>query len=94
MLVVRAGLVVRAVDLLRQRAVEDVVHQRRFAAARNAGDHGERAQRNLDVDVLQIVLARARDHQTFLPLPGAPHAGSAILRCPTDSGRSANRVPA
>ena len=46
--IVRAGLVVRPVDLVGQRAIEDVVDQRRFAAARNAGDHGEAAQRKID----------------------------------------------
>ena len=63
--VVRARLFAGAVNLRGQRAVQDVVDQRRFAAARNAGDHGEHAQRNFHVDVLQVVLARAPDHRAF-----------------------------
>ena len=35
----------RVVELPRQRLVERVDHQRRFAAARNAGDAGESAER-------------------------------------------------
>ena len=44
---------------MRQRAIENVVDQRAFAAAAHAGDNGHDAERNADVDVLQVVLARA-----------------------------------
>ncbi len=37
---------------------QDVECQRRFAGARHAGDDGERVARNVDVDPLQVVLAR------------------------------------
>ena len=39
--------------------IEDVVHERRLAGARDAGHRDEHAERELDVDVLQVVLARA-----------------------------------
>ncbi len=39
--------------------VDGVEGERRFTGAREAGDHGEGVARDLDVDVLQIVLARA-----------------------------------
>jgi hypothetical protein len=42
-----------------QPGVEHVVHERGLAGAAHAGDTGERVQRKLDVDVLQIVLTGA-----------------------------------
>ena len=56
---VRAGLFARAVEGLGERAIENVVDERAFAAAADAGDDGHHAERNADGDVLQIVLARA-----------------------------------
>ncbi len=41
----RAGWLHRAIKLLRQRAIENVVHQRGFAGAGNAGDDGKQAER-------------------------------------------------
>ena len=63
---VRAGLGGRAIDRLGQRAIEDVVDQRRLARAADTGDRGQRAERNRDVDVLQIVGARAADDDLAL----------------------------
>ena len=63
--VVRAGLFARAVDGLGQRAVKNVVDQRAFAAAAYAGDDGHDAERDAEVEVLQIVLARAGDGEPF-----------------------------
>src|SRR3954464_14105841 len=40
---------------------EDVERQGRFARPRDPGDHGEPAPRDLDVDVLEVVLARVVD---------------------------------
>ena len=37
--------------------VEDVVDERAFAGAGHAGDAGENAQRKIDVELLQVVLA-------------------------------------
>src|SRR5579875_296729 len=59
--VVRARLLARAHQPARQRLVERVDHQRRFAAARDAGDAGEGAERERNLDALQVVGARA-DH--------------------------------
>ena len=39
--------------------VDGIEGQRRFAGAAQPGDHGEGIARDLDVDILQIVLARA-----------------------------------
>ncbi len=44
-----------------QISVKHVVNQRRFAGTGNAGHAGENAERKIDIDVLQIVLARAGD---------------------------------
>ena len=41
--------------------VEYVVHERRLARAADAGDAGQRVERELEVDVLQVVLAGADD---------------------------------
>ena len=52
---VLAGFFARAVEVLGERAVEDVVDQRRFSAAADAGDDRHDAEREVDGDVLQIV---------------------------------------
>src|SRR5699024_6422581 len=49
----------RVVDLLGERGVEDVVDQGRLAGPRDAGDRDEAAQREADIDVLQVVLVSA-----------------------------------
>ncbi len=64
---VRAGFFARAVEIFGERAVENVVDEGAFAAAADAGDDGHDAERNADVDVLQIVFARAGDGE---PLAG------------------------
>jgi len=51
----REGLDVAALAL----GVDGVERQRRLARAAGARDHGQRAQRQVDVEVLQVVLARA-----------------------------------
>ncbi len=43
-----------------QRAINHVMHQRALARARNAGDHHHAPQRNLHIDVFQIVQPRAQ----------------------------------
>ena len=52
-----------AVEPSRQRLVERVDEQRRLAAAGDAGDAGEEAERDLDGDVLQVIAARADEPQ-------------------------------
>ena len=64
--IVRAGLVAGPVERARQRAIEDVVDERRLARPADAGDGRQHAERNLDVDVLQVVLARAADDDLAL----------------------------
>ncbi len=63
--VVFAGLGVRPIQLGGQRAVENIGHQRRFAAARNARDANQFTQRDFDGDVFEIVFPRADDVQAF-----------------------------
>src|SRR5581483_5853049 len=48
------------------RSVNHVVHQRRLAGAADAGHTREQTERNLDVDVLEVVLFRADDAQPRL----------------------------
>src|SRR6202008_1238517 len=56
---VRAGFLARAVKALGKGGVEDVVDQRPVAAAADAGDDRHASERNANVEVLQVVLARA-----------------------------------
>jgi hypothetical protein len=69
-----------------QRLVERLDHQRRLAAAGNAGDAGKRSERDLEIDVLQVVGAGA-DHLDRLALAtlapagrdrDLPHAGQVL----------------
>ena len=61
MRVVRGGGLAGAVDLARDRLVERVDQQGRLAAAGDAGDAGEQAERDLGGDVLEVVAARVDD---------------------------------
>ena len=54
-----------------ERLVDHVVDERRFSRAGHAGDRNEQAQRNHQVDALQIVAPRAEDLQE-LPLRFPP----------------------
>src|SRR3954447_14783025 len=49
----------RPIDLLHQRLQQDVVDERGLPRARHPGDRDEAAERDVDVDVLEVVLARA-----------------------------------
>src|SRR5882672_3599239 len=51
----RAGAFHRAVERLRERAIENVVHQSGFSRAGNACNNGEQAERQFEVHVFQIV---------------------------------------
>ena len=50
---------VLAVQSRLERAQQHVVYERALAGSRNAGHHGDGAERNPDVDALEVVLARA-----------------------------------
>ena len=60
---VRARLDPRAVEPVRERLEDDLVHERRLAGARDAGHADELADRELDVDLLQVVLRGALDEE-------------------------------
>ena len=90
--VVRAGLVGGLVQRARERLVEDVVDERRLARAADAGDRRQQAERNADVDVLQVVGARAADDELALQRgPPAPSASESTARR-SDTRRSATRI--
>ena len=91
-----AGTDVRAVLDGGQGLIEHLVYQARLAAAGDAGDAGEHPERYFDVDILQIVLARAADDEFFpvpLAAPGrhgyAPRAGEVL---PGDAARLGDDV--
>src|SRR5882724_124333 len=48
-----------------ERAEEDVVDKSGFAGAADAGDNGERVQRNHEVDILEVVHRGAKDAEKF-----------------------------
>src|SRR5690606_38972893 len=52
----RTGL--RAVQIAGERLVQNLVHERRLARTRYTGNGREDAERNLDVQVLQVILLR------------------------------------
>ena len=58
---VEAGRHLRGIDPLHQRPQEDLVDQGRLSRARDACDAHELAERELDADVLEIVLLRTHD---------------------------------
>ena len=70
---VRAGDHPRPIKMTRHRAVEDVLDERGLAAPGDAGDRDEESERNLDVEVPEVVLARALDADLALRVTGAPH---------------------
>ena len=78
----RPGRRLRLVDPLHQRAVEDVVDERRLARPRHAGDGHEQPERELDVDVLEVVLAGALARRAVLPVTARRCSGTGIDRLP------------
>ena len=86
--IVGAGKGLGTMQRAGQRRVEHVFDQRTLAAAAGAGDHGKRAQRDLDVDVLQVVVAGAAD---FQPGGGAGSDGAgSSYPSPGETGRLAS----
>ena len=65
----------RAVQLARERPVEDLGHERALAAARHAGDRHERARAGREVDVAQVVLAGAAHDERLAVALAPPLAG-------------------
>ncbi len=90
--VVRGRGLARAVELARDRLVERVDQQRRLAAAGDAGDAGEQAERDFGGDVLEVVAARVDDLDgAALPAAGAPAPAPSVRR--RDICRSATSAP-
>ena len=68
----RADRLARPVQLAGERPVEDLGHERALAAARDAGHGDERPERDAQVEVAEVVLARAADDERLavaLPAP-------------------------
>ena len=70
---VRPRLVGRPIEHPREGAVEDLVDERRLPRAAHAGDGRQDAEGNADVDILQVVRARAADDD-FRPRDGSSRA--------------------
>ena len=76
------GVAFAAVEIAAQGFDQNVVDQRALARAGHAGDADERAQRNLDVDVLEIVVLGADDPQPACRRSARRLAGTSIVRLP------------
>ena len=70
-----AGMDLHAHQVRAQSLEQNLIHQGAFAAAGDAGDHGEGPQGKVHVDVPQVVLRRA-DHFQELAVPGAALCGN------------------
>ena len=54
-----AGDHARAIEMPRERAMQNVLDERRLPRTRHTGHGDEQPERNLDVEIAQVVLARA-----------------------------------
>ncbi len=73
-----------AAELALEIAVDHVVQQRALSRAGHAGDRGERAERNVDVDVAQIVQRGARAPGAIAVRPAGARSGTAIRFSPAE----------
>src|SRR5215210_6422050 len=70
---VRSGNHSGAVEMPRHRPVQNVLDERRLAASGNPSHGDEEAERNLDLETAQVVLARALDADHATPVRRATH---------------------
>ena len=54
--------------MTKERASQNVVHEGRFAAARDAGHAGQATKRKRDVDLLKIVFRRADEREPAIKI--------------------------
>ena len=80
--VVGAGVAQAGVQIAPQGLDEDVADQRALARAGNPGDAHEQAQGDLHVDVLQVVVPCAADHEALAVAGRRRAAGTSIRRVP------------
>src|ERR1700682_2240937 len=64
--------VFRTIEVLRQAAIQNVAHQRALARAADAGDTDQLAQREIHIDVLQVVLGGATHNDHLAVTLAAP----------------------
>ena len=63
-----------------ERGEQYVLHERRFPRAGNTRHADETAERNLDVDLLEVVLGGAFDHESRCRRVGCTAAGDGLGR--------------
>ena len=85
--VVLARLDAHPVEPVRERLVDDLVHERRLARAGDAGDADELPDRELDVDVLQVVHRARRAPRTRRVSSIAPLRDRDLPRAATGTAR-------
>ena len=71
---------------LLEAAVEDLLDQRRLAGARNAGHRDEAAERDVDIEVLEVVGRRAAHAEAEMRERPPPLAGHGNLAPPAEEG--------
>ncbi len=76
------GSVSGAVQVTRERGLKDIAHQRAFTRARDARHTDEQTQREIDVDFLQVVMARGFHSQEPIAGHFAVSLGIAIALVP------------
>src|SRR4051812_49310176 len=81
--IVLAGNHPRAIEMPRHRAVENVLDESGLATPRDSGDRDEKAERNLDVEISQVVLASAFDADHTIGVHAATDLGNRDLDLPT-----------
>src|SRR6266550_999042 len=82
---VGAGFLAGTIELPGQRAVQDVIDQGRFAGAGNTGHNRHHAERKNNVEILEVVLARAQDGDGF-PIRAAALGKHGDVLAPSDVG--------
>src|SRR5690606_8536275 len=92
--VVRARLVAGPIERARKRAIQDLVDERRLARPADAGHGDERAERELHVDVLEVVLARAtHDERRLARLAALRGHGDRALAAQVCAGQRLDAGP-
>src|SRR3982751_654162 len=77
--VVQSGDDARAIEVPREVLVQDVLDERGLSGTRHASDRDEETERDLDVDIAQVVFARVDDADRLLRIDAAPLGGKLDL---------------
>ena len=62
----RAGALHRAIQRLRQRAIQNVIYQRGFSGSGHSRHHGEQSERQFQIHIFQIICFGAQNANPFV----------------------------